>query len=121
MFIITISEVCKKFDISPETLRYYERIRLIPPVPRKDNGIRDYDEASCNWIELIKCMRKSGVQVEALVEYVSLFQQGGHTAEARKNILIEQRDLLATRMEDMQISFDRLNGKIEMYENGKFC
>ena len=115
---MTIAEVSKKYDISADTLRYYERIGLIPPVPRTKSGIRDYDEVSCGWIELMKCMRAAGVQIEALIEYVALFQQGDSTVDARKAILIEQRDQLVGRMADMQRSLDRLNYKIERYEQG---
>ena len=115
---MTIAEVSKKYDLSPDTLRYYERIGLIPPVPRNKSGIRNYDEDSCRWIELMKCMRKAGVQIEALIEYVDLFQKGDATADARKNILIEQRNQLMDRMEDMQQSLNRLNEKIERYEQG---
>lgn len=113
---MTIAEVSKKYDISADTLRYYERIGLIPPVPRNKSGIRDYDETSCGWVELMKCMRAAGVQIEALIEYVALFQQGPDTAPARKAILIEQREQLVQRMEDMQRSLDRLNQKIANYE-----
>ena len=115
---MTIAEVSKKYDISADTLRYYERIGLIPPVPRTKSGIRDYDEASCGWIELMKCMRAAGVRIEALIEYVALFHQGDETLDARKNLLIEQRDQMIARMEDMQASLDRLNYKIERYEKG---
>lgn len=115
---MTITEVSKKFDISADTLRYYERIGLIPPVPRTKSGIRDYDEISCGWIELMKCMRAAGVQIEALIEYVALFAQGDETIEARKALLIGQRELLASRMAEMQKSLDRLDDKIERYEQG---
>ncbi len=115
---MTIAEVSKKYDISADTLRYYERIGLIPPVPRTKSGIRNYDETSCGWIELMKCMRKSGVQIEALIEYVALFQQGDSTVDARKAILIEQRDQLLERIHDMQASLKRLNEKIDHYEQG---
>ena len=115
---MTIAEVSRKFDISADTLRYYERIGLIPPVPRTKSGIRDYDENSCGWIELMKCMRAAGVQIEALIEYVALFRQGDGTLDARKNLLIEQRERLLERMEDMQRSLDRLDYKIARYEQG---
>lgn len=115
---MTIAEVSKKFDISADTLRYYERIGLIPPVPRTKSGIRDYDEISCGWIELMKCMRAAGVQIEALIEYVALFAQGDETIEARKALLIGQRELLASRMAEMQKSLDRLDDKIKRYEQG---
>lgn len=115
---MTIAEVSRKYEISADTLRYYERIGLIPPVPRTKSGLRDYDEESCGWVELMKCMRAAGVQIEALIEYVALFQQGDDTIDARKASLIEQREQLLARMEDMQKSLDRLNMKIERYEQG---
>lgn len=115
---MTIAEVSKRYDISPDTLRYYERIGLIPPVPRNKSGIRDYDDISCGWIELMKCMRSAGVQIEALIEYVALFQQGDETIQARKALLMEQRDQLVERMAEMQKSLDRLNDKIDRYEQG---
>ena len=115
---MTIAEVSRKYEISADTLRYYERIGLIPPVPRTKSGLREYDEESCGWVELMKCMRAAGVQIEALIEYVALFQQGDDTIDARKALLIEQREQLLARMEDMQKSLDRLNMKIERYEQG---
>lgn len=113
---MTITEASKKYDITPDTLRYYERIGIIPPVPRTKGGARDYDAASCGWIELTKCLRAAGVQIEALIQYTSLYQQGEGTMEARKELLIEQRRQLTARMEDMQRSLDRLNAKIAFYE-----
>lgn len=113
---MTIAEVSKQYGLSADTLRYYERIRLIPSVRRKDNGIRDYSESDCNWVEFIKCMRAAGIQVEALIEYVALFQQGDNTREARKQILLEQREQLLARMEDMQRTLERLNKKIAHYD-----
>lgn len=88
---MTIAEVSKKYGLSADTLRYYERIGLIPPVPRTPSGVRDYDEASCRWVELMKCMRAAGVQIEALINYVALVQQGEGTLRARKDLLVEQR------------------------------
>ena len=66
----------------------------------------------------MKCMRKAGVQIEALIEYVALFRKGDETIEARKTILVEQRSQLMDRMAEMQESLDRLNDKIERYETG---
>ena len=115
---MTIAEVSRKDDISADTLRYYERIGLIPPVPRTRGGLRDYGEESCGWIQLMKCMRAAGVQIEALIEYVDLFQQGDATLDARKALLVEQRDQLVSRMAEMQASLDLLNQKIDRYEQG---
>ena len=113
---MTIAEVSKRCGLSADTLRYYERIGLIPPVPHSKSGIRDYDRESCAWVELMKCMRAAGVQIEALIEYVALFQKGDATIAARKALLVEQREQLQARMAEMRSSLDRLNYKIEKYE-----
>ena len=119
---MTIAEVSKLYDITADTLRYYERIGLIPKVHRTASGIRDYTEQDCKWVEFAKCMRGAGLQIEALIEYVSLYQQGDDTREARKQLLIEQRDALIERLAVMQSTLDRLNHKIESYEQwvGKY-
>ena len=111
---MTISEVSKKYDISTDTLRYYERIGLLPPVPRTKSGLRDYDDNSCKSVEFIKCMRNAGLPIEALIEYMTLFKEGDSTAEARMAILIEQREALISRIEEMQSTLSRLDRKIEM-------
>lgn len=113
---MTIAEVSRAYGISSDTLRYYERIGLIPSVHRKENGIRDYDETDCGWVEFAKCMRGAGLQVEALIEYVALFQQGDETHEARRQILVEQREQLAARLAEMTKTLERLDQKIERYE-----
>lgn len=113
---MTIAEVSKKYDMTADTLRYYERIGLIPPVPRTQGGIRNYDAESCRWIELMKCMRSAGVQIEALIEYAALFRQGEGTVERRREILVEQKAQLLARMAEMQRSLDRLTYKIENYD-----
>jgi DNA-binding transcriptional MerR regulator len=114
---MTIAEVSEKYDVSQDTLRYYERIGLIPRVNRNKSGIRDYTEDDCKWVDFIKCMRRSaGLPIEALIEYVGLFQQGDETTEARKELLIEQRKQLITRIENMKKTLERLNDKISRYE-----
>ena len=118
---MTIAEVSRRYGLTADTLRYYERIGLIPPVPRNGSGVRCYDEASCRWVELMKCMRAAGVQTDALIEYVALYQQGDGTIEARKNLLIEQRRQLRGRMAEMQESLTRLDHKISLYEEGKMA
>lgn len=117
---MTIAEVSKKFALSQDTLRYYERIGLIPEVNRNKSGIRNYNEEDCRWVEFIKCMRSAGLPIEVLIEYVRLFQQGNETIEARKELLKEQRRQLTEKMEDMKRTLERLDYKIERYENGMF-
>lgn len=106
----------EQYGLSSDTLRYYERIGIIPPVNRKGGGIRDYNELDIRRVEFAKCMRSAGLPVEVLIEYIGLVQQGDQTIEARKEILMEQRELLVARMAQMQKTLDILNHKIEVYE-----
>jgi DNA-binding transcriptional MerR regulator len=112
-----IAEVSEHTGISSDTLRYYERIGLIWPVNRSASGIRDYNDLDLRRVEFIKCMRSAGLPVEVLIEYVGLVQQGDKTIETRKEILREQRELLAGRMSEMQKTLDILDHKIDVYEN----
>ena len=112
-----IAEVSERYNISTDTLRYYERIGLIRPVNRNASGIRDYNELDLRRVDFIKCMRSAGLPVEVLIEYVGLVQQGDKTIKARKEILKDQRELLAARMKEMQKTLDILDHKIEVYEN----
>ena len=112
-----ISEVSEQCDISADTLRYYERIGLLPPVNRNESGIRDYSELHVRRVEFIKCMRRVGLPIPVLIEYFKLVQQGDQTIEARKAILIQQRAQLAAKLEEMQNTLDLLDYKIGVYED----
>ena len=113
-----IAEVSKKLNVSQDTIRYYVRIGLIPHVPRNSGGIREFRDEDLNWIEFIRCMRGSGLSIESLVEYVSLFQQGDETIEGRKEILLEEREKLSKKISEMQSTLERLDYKIKRYSDG---
>ncbi len=113
---MTIKEVSEKFDITQDTLRYYERIGMIPKVNRTASGIRDYNEIDLGWVELAKCMRSAGLNVEVLVEYVRLFSEGDSTIEARMLLLKEQRDTLVEQKRKIDESLNKLDYKIGKYE-----
>ena len=115
---MTITEVSKKYGLSADTLRYYERIGLIPKVNRNKSGVRDYTQEDCNWVEFIKCMRDAGLPIEVLIDYVSMFQQGDSTIDTRKELLIDQRKALAEKIEEMKKTLARLDYKIDLYEKG---
>ncbi len=113
---MTIKEVSEKYQISQDTLRYYERVGMIPPVTRTAGGIRDYQQTDIQWVELAKCMRSAGLPVEAMIEYVRLCQEGDGTIPARLQLLVEQRDNLLEQRRQIDETLDRLNYKIARYE-----
>ena len=112
---MTIKEVSEKYEISQDTLRYYERVGMIPPVTRTASGIRDYQESDLGWVELAKCMRSAGLPVEAMIEYVKLTQEGDATIPARLQLLKEQRESLLEQKEKINATLERLN-----YKNGRY-
>lgn len=113
---MTITEVSEKLKLPKDTLRFYERIGLIPNIKRLKNGMRMYDEAVCQWIQLIHAMRVSGSSIEVLIEYCSLAQQGNATLSTRKELLNEERLHLLTKMEALEETLLQLEDRILQYE-----
>ena len=113
---MTIKEVCEKYDITPDTLRYYERVGVIPEIHRTKGGIRDFTDEDIAWVENAICMRSAGVPVEMLIEYVRLFKKGDETIQARRDILAEAREEIQKQLDKYQATMDRLNYKISRYD-----
>ena len=112
-----ISEVSEQSGLSADTLRYYERIGLLPPIGRTESGIRDFSDLDVRRINFIKCMRNAGLPVKVLTRYYELVQQGEETMEERKAILIDQRANIKSRMAELQETLDLLNYKIRYYDS----
>ena len=106
---ITIKEVSRTYGVTPDTLRYYERSGMIPPVPRTAGGVRSYGESELGWVELALCMRSAGLSVEAIAEYVRLTQD-------RLALLHKQREILLEQQKQIAETLNRLNYKIGKYE-----
>ena len=115
----TITEVSQKYDINPNTLRYYERIGLLPEIPRQSNGNRYFTDDLNKWLEMVICLRHSGVPIEALIDYCQLLMQGNQTVEAREALLREQLAVLENKQKNLQRSIDRLHRKLSLYESGE--
>ncbi len=113
---MTISEVSKKYGLSQDTLRYYEKVGAIPPVHRTKSGVRDYTEEDCGWVDLVKCMRGAGLSVEVMAEYVRLQLQGDETIPQRRQLLVDQRDQLTAQLQVIQDTMKRLDYKISRYD-----
>ena len=116
---LTITEVSKKYNIKPDTIRYYERIGLLPKIPRKNNGNRYFNEGMQGWIEMIVCLRHSGVPVEKLIDYADMLRAGDSTLQAREDLLKEQLKELEDKKKDLNRSIDRLKHKISLYKSGE--
>lgn len=114
---MTIKEVCQKFEITPDTLRYYERVGVIPEVNRTSGGNRDFTEEDLKWVKNAICLREAGVSVESIAEYVKLFQQGDVTIAARLSLLAETREQVLAARKKYDDALERLDYKISRYED----
>lgn len=113
---MTIGEVSKNLNISIDTLRYYERIGLIGPIPKTKNGIRDFDKISIKQIEFVKCMRSANFPIEMLTKYMNLYKKGDSTFEERRKILIQQRQNVVKQIEELQRAKEKLDYKVQLYD-----
>ena len=113
---MTISQVSKRCNISPDTLRYYEKEGLISVVNRTAGGVRDYTEQDCRQIEFVKCMRSAGLSIEVLKKYFELFKRGKRTLKARRDLLATERKALKERFAELQDTLKRLDYKISVYD-----
>lgn len=113
---MTIKEVSEKYNITQDTLRYYERVGMIPSVTRTAGGIRDYQDSDLGWVELAICMRSAGLPVEVMIEYVKLYQEGDITIPARLKLLTDQREALLEQRRQLDSTLQRINYKISRYE-----
>ena len=113
---MNIKKVSEVTGISADTIRYYERIGMMPRVTRNQSGIRDFTEREIGLLEFVRCFRKAGVSVEALIDYVALLEEGEGTEEARLAILKEQAEKLDARLAELQAARERLAYKIDNYQ-----
>ncbi|MCO4619825.1 transcriptional regulator (MerR family) [Streptococcus infantarius subsp. infantarius] len=113
---MNIKKVNEQTGISADTIRYYERIGLLPRVRRNKSGVRDFSEQDIAALEFIRCFRSASISVESLIEYMSLVEEGEGTEKARMKILEEQREKLISRIAELQAAKEQLDYKIENYK-----
>jgi len=113
---MTIKEVCERYHIAAGTLRYYERVGVIPAVKRTKGGVRDYDEEAIRWVESAIFMRSAGVPIEMLVEYMRLFREGSDTLRARRDLLEQVRADVNAKLDSYRKTLRRLDYKISRYD-----
>lgn len=111
-----IAKVSEKCDISIATLRYYERIGLIPYIKRNEKGVRDYTEDDYELICFIKSMRNAGFSIETLIEYATIIQKETSIIIDRRNLLVKCRNQIIEKIEEVQQIMKGLNNIIDEHE-----
>ncbi|BDR55999.1 MerR family transcriptional regulator [Xylocopilactobacillus apis] len=116
---MNIKKAAQMFNLSIDTLRYYERIGVIPPIKRNDHGYRDYSTNDLNWIYLVKSLRGAGLSIESLIEFAHLsgLRNKANVEEAQKQILSDQLEELDKKISDLKKVRKLLVYKIETYDD----
>lgn len=115
----TIGEMARLLNIAPSALRYYDKEGLLPFVKRSSGGIRIFDQQDYEWLQIIECLKKTGMQLKDIRRFIQLAMQGDETIEARLDLFIKQREVVKKQMEDLQETLDTLNFKCWYYEMAK--
>lgn len=116
---MTVKEICEKYDITADTLRFYEKIGVIPTVNRTSGGKRNYTDGDVNWVENAICMRNAGVPIKMIAEYVKLYQAGDSTISDRRKLLEDAKLEIVKAIESQKEALNLLNYKIEKYKEAE--
>lgn len=112
-----IKEFSGACGLSPHTLRYYEKIGLLPAVERSGSNHRRYTEADLRWIEFIKRLKATNMPLTEIRRYATLRQQGPGTEEERMQLLIDHAHRLEQTIAQEQEHLDNLRDKIRFYRD----
>jgi DNA-binding transcriptional MerR regulator len=112
----SIQRAAAETGLSPDTLRYYERIGVLPGVARSPSGHRRYAEGDIGWIKLVQCLRATGMPIEELHRYAMLMQQGDATAEQRLQLLEGHRTRITEEMRELTTALELVERKIAGYD-----
>ncbi len=113
----TIKEVSEKFNLTPYTLRYYEKEKLIPSVSRGLNGRRLYSDTDLEWIQIVCCMRSTGMSIEYIKKYIGLCLLGENTIPERRQIILCQKEIIENHIKEYKGLLKVINKKLEHYDN----
>lgn len=113
--MLTVKEVSQKLEIIPHAVRYYTDNGLVPSVKRDEHNNRLFDQESINWLLGIKHLRKCGMSIEAIKEYVILCLEGDCSIMERLEIIKEQKQIIDLKIKEFQKSSQYLSEKINLY------
>lgn len=115
----TVGELAKLLGVSSSTLRYYDKVGLLPFVERSENGIRIFKDEDYSWLKIIECLKMTGMQLKDIREFILMAMQGDKTIDSRLELIKNQRDFLLKKISDYENMLKVLNYKCWFYENAQ--
>ncbi len=115
----TIGEMAKKLGVAPSTLRYYDKEGLLPFVERSDGGTRIFKGEDFEWLQVIGCLKKTGMSLKDIKNFIYMTMKGDETIEDRLNLFKKQREIVEKQMEELKNTLETVKFKCWYYETAK--
>lgn len=117
--LYTVGEMAKRIGVTPSTLRYYDKEGLLPFVERSSSGIRMFKDSDYEWLKIIECLKKTGMHLKDIREFIHMAMQGDSTIEPRLELIKAQRDSVLKQISELQNILNTLDFKCWYYETAK--
>lgn len=114
--VYTVGEMAKLLGITASTLRYYDKEGLLPFVERSSGGIRMFQESDFEWLQVIGCLKKAGMSIKDIRQYIEMALQGDETIGLRLALFRHQQEALKQQMEELQHTMQLVDYKCWYYE-----
>lgn len=112
----TMMQVCRELDMTYQTLKFYCNEGLVPNVKRDHNNRRVFDEKDIKWIKDLTCLKKCGMSIQEMKEYLALCLQGESTIMKRKEMLSRKQEMLRESIRELENSIDYIDWKQNFYD-----
>jgi len=112
----TIGEVAKKLNLAPSTLRYYDKEGLLPFVERKDSGIRIFSDTDIQWLDIVECLKMTGMPIKDIKIFIDWCTQGDTTLQKRYDMFMERKEIVEKQMVALQKTLGTINYKCWYYK-----
>ncbi|MGM9608821.1 MAG: MerR family transcriptional regulator [Eubacteriales bacterium] len=115
----TVGEMAKQIGVAPSTLRYYDKEGLLPFVERSESGIRVFKDTDYEWLQVIECLKKTGMRLQEIKRFVLMAMEGDATIDARLELILRQREAVARQIAELQNTLATLDFKAWYYKTAK--
>ncbi|MBE6887947.1 MAG: MerR family transcriptional regulator [Ruminococcaceae bacterium] len=117
--VYSVGEMAKQLGVTPSTLRYYDKEGLLPFVSRTKGGIRQFKDSDYEWLQVIECLKKTGMQLKDIKQFILMAMDGDDTIDQRLELIIKQQQYVRQQIADMQQTLDTLDFKRWYYETAR--
>lgn len=117
--LYTVGEMAKKLGVAPSTLRYYDQEGLLPFVERSSGGIRVFKDSDYEWLQVIGCLKKTGMQLKDIKSFIEMAMQGDETIEPRLALIVKQKESVKAQIAELEETLRTLEFKQWYYETAK--